>query len=324
MIRHLFERKATHEAELLAEAQALIDDGLDLEFVLGLFPDDAEWLEPLLDFAGDIEDAFEGEPASYYFEASLKSNFIGAAREPKPVVPVIVAPPAFSPLRTAVATMSVASTAAAVGILALGFITAGDSVPGDWNYAFKLANERFEYSTSRGDSRIDVQIAQTQRRVAEFQKLSERGEVSQSQIESLQREFDEVARLVKQKDLDALQKAQFGSLGKAAEAVLNDAGTRQPELAGTTTSAAAAIGDTLTTALGAPPTPTVTATDSPTANPTAEATTTPTPPPSTPAPSASPTESPTPAETGTAEPSATSTEQPIEDETETPAASATP
>ena len=45
MIRHLFERKASAEAELLAEAQSLLDDGLDLDFVLGLFPDDAEWLE---------------------------------------------------------------------------------------------------------------------------------------------------------------------------------------------------------------------------------------------------------------------------------------
>jgi hypothetical protein len=221
VIRHIFERKATHEAELLAEAQALIDDGLELDFVLGLFPHDAEWLEPMLVTSTGIAEAFESEPASYYFEASLKAKFLGAAHEPKPVVPVIVAPPAFSPFRTAVATMSVGATAAALGVFALGFITAEDSAPGDWNYAFKLANERFEYSTSRGDSRIDVQVSHIQNRVAEFQKLSERGAISQSEIERTQREFDEFARLAGQKELDPVDRARIEGTAKVFTAVLN-------------------------------------------------------------------------------------------------------
>ena len=57
MIRQLFERKASYEAEVLAEAQALIDDGLDLDFVLDLFPDEADWLAPLLETTTGIAGA---------------------------------------------------------------------------------------------------------------------------------------------------------------------------------------------------------------------------------------------------------------------------
>ena len=328
MIRELFERKATHEAELLAEAQALVDDGLDLEFVLGLFPDDAEWLEPMLTVASGIEEAFEGDPASYYFEASLKARFVGGALEAKPVVPVIVAPPTYSPLRTAIATMSVGATAAALGILALGFVTAGDSAPGDWNYAFKLANERFEYSTSRGNSRIDVQVSHVQARVAELQKLSERGAASQSQIERVQREVEELARLAKEQDLDAMDRAQVEGAGKVAVAAVTSAGTRQPELKVPAATAAAAIGETVVTAIGPPPT------ETPAATATATATATPESPTATPTPSPSPSASPSPSPTGTETPtatetvtpgaSATSTTLPSEADTETPAASPTP
>jgi hypothetical protein len=322
VIRELFQRKAPHEAELLAEAQALIDDGLDLEFVLGLFPDDAEWLEPMLDVTIGLDEAFEGEPASYYFEASLKMKFLEGAFEPTPVVPVIVAPPTYSPVRTAIATMSVAGTAAVMGVLALGFITADDSAPGDWNYAFKLANERFEYSTSRGDSRIDIQVAHVQARLSELQQMSDRGAASPSQIERVQREFDELARLARTKNLDAVDKAQVESAGKAAAAVLSTAVEKQPELAVPAAAAAAAIGDTVVTAIGPPPTATATA--SPTAEPTPTPEETPVPP--SPSPSPSPTESPTPAatETPTPEATATSTTLPSEEATATPEASATP
>lgn len=316
MIRKLFERKASHEAELLAEAQALLDDGLELEFVLGLFPDDAAWLEPLLAFTTDYEDVFSREPASYYFEASLKSKFLGAAQAPRPVVPVVVTAPSFSPMRTAIASMSVASAAAAIGILSLGFITAGDSVPGDWNYTFKLANERFEYTLSRGDGRIDAQLRQVENRVTELNKLSERGEVSPSQFERVVREFDALQQLSRSQELDALQKSQLESAHKNAAAVINEAATKQPDVAPRAEAAAAAIDDSVAVALATPtgvptaePTPATTATpESPTPDPTA--TGTPTPP--------DPTETPTP------EASATSTTQPSELETPSPAGTPTP
>lgn len=337
MIRQLFERKASYEAEVLAEAQALIDDGLDLDFVLDLFPDEADWLAPLLETTTGIAGAMETESASYYFEASLKSKFLGAEREPKPVVPVVIPAPAFSPVRTAIATFSVAGMAAAVGIVSLGFITAGDSVPGDWNYTFKLANERFEYATSRGDHRIDLQVKQVQARIVELNKLSERGDVSPSQLERVQREWEDLQNVARDQELDAMRQAQIESARRSAVAVINDVTTRQPDLLPRAEAVAAAIGDTVTGLAAPSPTATATATTTATAPASATESPTATPEPSpsataTPTPEATPagtetpsaTATPTPTESATPEPSATSTEQPAPSETAAPSPSPAP
>ena len=144
-MRRFFDPRPGHDAELFAEAQALADDGLDREFVLALFPDDAGWLAELLDFSAEMKEAVASEPPSYYFEGSLKSKFLAAGRaaarapEPQPVF-------ALSRMRTVAASMSVAMSAAVAGVISLGFVTAGSAVPGDWNYSFKLANERLEYT----------------------------------------------------------------------------------------------------------------------------------------------------------------------------------
>ena len=126
--------------------------------------------------------------------------------------------------------MSVATTAAALGILSLGFVTAGDSVPGDWNYTFKLANERFETTLSRGDGRVDVQVRQVEARIFEMRQLSERGDVSESQLAKLQREIEEVQRMAKQRDLDDYQKTRVQNLGNSTNAVLTEVASKQPEL----------------------------------------------------------------------------------------------
>lgn len=330
MIRTLFQRKASYEAEVLAEAQALVDDGLELEFVLELFPQDAEWLRSSLEFVSNYEAAIDSEPASYYFEASLKSKFLAAAAEPRPVVPVVIPAPSFSPLRTFVATMSVASAAAVVGILALGFVTAGDSVPGDWNYAFKRANERFEYTTSRGDDRIAVQLKLVENRVTELNKLSARGDVSPAQVERVQREITDLGKITKNQELDALQKAKIESAGKNAVAVFNDVATKQPDLGKPVAAAAAAIGETVTsltapspTAAATAPTATATATAEPTVATTPEASATPVPsataspePSATPEPS--PSGTPTPEPTATVRPGQTTTPAPTEGGSATP------
>jgi TolA-binding protein len=330
VIRQLFERKASYEATVLAEAQSLRDDGLDLEFVLGLFPEEAEWLEPLLTTATDLDAAFEGDPPSYYFEASLKAKFIGAATEPKPVVPVVVSPPSFSPFRTAIATGSVASAAAAVGILALGFVTAGDSTPGDWNYTFKFANERFQYSTSRGDSRIDVQIRTVQARIEELNKAG--ANANESQFAAVRREYDELARsIAKQEEIDSVRYAQIVGISGTAAAVVNDVVAKQPALAEQGAAANDSINNTVqaagaAAAVGLPsptPTATATATQSPTAEPTAEVTPSPSVSPD-PTHAATPETTPTPEETGTPEATATGTEQPVASDTETPSATAAP
>ena len=336
MIRRLFDRKAGYEAQVLAEAQSLIDDGLELEFVLALFPDDAEWLSGMLTVVSDLEDAYAADQPSYYFEASLKTKFLGEARDPRPLVPVVISPPPYSPFRTAIATMSVATTAAALGILSLGFVTAGDSVPGDWNYTFKLANERFETTLSRGDSRVDVQFRQAEARVLEIKKLSERGDVSESQIAKLQREVDEIERLAKQKALDDYQKTRAQNLGNSSNAVLNEVANKQPELRPSVAAAATDIDEAVSAAVSggpvafaspepSPPPATVipdeTATAAASGSPTASATPTP-PPTETPTPTPTVTETPTatPSPTGTVTPdsSATATPDPADGDPVTP------
>ena len=307
MIRRLFDRNPGYQATVLAEAQAFIDDGLDIDFVLGLFPDDAEWLEDMLITTTSIIDAAQSEPPSYYFEASLKSRFLDAARAPAPAAPVIVTAPAYSPVRTAVASMGVLASAAAVGVLALGFVTANDAVPGDWNYAFKRANERFEYTLSRGDGRVDVQIRQAEERVHELQMLSSRGNVSVEALKNLQDEANEILELAQDKPLDPVQKARVKAFNETSKTILTQVRETKPELDEEAAAVAAAVDDAVTTALGPEPTPTATATAEPTAEPT-----------ETPSPAAEPSATAaveTPVATTTPEPSATATEAPTGTET---------
>jgi hypothetical protein len=208
--------------------------------------------------------------------------------------------------------MSVTTAAAAVGMLALGFITADNSVPGDWNYTFKLANERFEYTLSRGDSRIDVQLQHAQNRVLELKALSDKGQASPSQFERIQREFDELAQLARQKELDPVQRAQFEYVSKSAESVVSNAASKQPELAANAPAVAAAIGaaGAAATELTPTPTPTAAATPTPAASPSASSTPQPTPEATvTPVPA---TETPAPTESATPEPTVTGTQQPSE------------
>jgi len=327
VIRNVFERKAGYEAEVLAEAQALLDDGLDLEFVLGLFPDDTAWLQDMLRTAEIINTAYDAEQPSYYFEASLKAKFLAGANAPREVAaPMMVPVPAYSPFRTAVATMSVASMAAAIGILSLGFITADNAVPGDWNYTFKLANERFEYTLSRGDGRVDVQLRQAEQRVLELQRASSKGNISSAQLESLQREVRAVASLATSQEFDEVQKMRVENLGRVGNAVFDEV-KKQPSLDREEVDAAAAVfNDAVSTALGGVttlPTPVATAT----ATPTEPVTETPSPsataePTGTPTPVVTPTPEPSPTETATVTPDVTSTTQPTEAATE--AASPTP
>jgi len=309
-MRRFFESQPGFDAALFAEAQALADDGLDREFVLALFPDDAEWLAGLLDFSAELKEAIASEPPSYYFEGSLKSKFLAAGRaaarapEPQPVF-------ALSRMRTVAASMSVAMSAAVVGVITLGFVTAGSAVPGDWNYSFKLANERLEYTLSRGDSRVDIQYSQAENRVQEIRVLSSRGNVSAADLAGLEREARSLAELARSQPLDEDQRNRQLAIVKSASAVITDTRQKQPALDVQAAAAAAALNDAAT-ALPIPSTPTATAT----ASATPQAT-----PSGTPASTASPTATPHP--TGTTTPTATGTPTPAATQT-SPAATATP
>jgi TolA-binding protein len=317
-MRNIFERKPDSRSAVFAEAEALLDDGLDLDFVLGLFPDEAEWLGDELSVASGVAATCVAETPSYYFEASLKSRFIEAGMS-RPAVPAPAAPPVRQyPGRTALATFSVAVASVAMGVLALGFVTAGNAVPGDWNYSFKMANERLQYSLSHGSGRVDVQIRQTESRVQEIRVLASHGDASPDQIQTLTHEVQALGDLAKTQPLDDVQKARILGLADTTHVVLNDARQRQPALDPSVNAATNAVDDVVTV-LAAPASPTPAATATATASPTTAASPTPkpsataspaasataTPPPATPSPTATATPSSTPSPTPTTPPSAT-------------------
>lgn len=334
----LFDHRPSQHAEIYADAQALIDDGLDRDFVLELYTGHAEWLAPLLTTADDIADAAAAEPASYFFEASLKAKFLAAgtaaARDARasdaPQPPAYVPAPApgpFGHVRAFAAGSAVVAAAAAFGALTLGFVTAGNAGPGDWNYSLKLAQERLQYTLASGDQRIDIQLGQTEARVYELQRQAQKGSVSENDIERLRREADELAQLVRSYDLDNVQKARVKSIGEQSAVVLGDVRQRQaalePKVETTIETVNSAMGAAGVGSIASLPPPTATptgtssATTTVTATTTPEATTTP-----------SPTEEPTQAATATAteEPTETSTPtpDPTEEPTETPSATASP
>lgn len=233
----LFDRKAGAEATVFAEAQALLDDGMAFDDVLDLFSAEASWLEPLLRTTTGMRQAVAAEQPSYYFEASLKQKFLAAARREDRTAPLPVLPaPSRAPisprtgLRTAFAGSAVAGVAAAIGALTLGFVTSDDAVPGDWNYAFKLANERLEYSLSRGDQRIDVQLGQTEARVRELQVLSSSGAVSPADIQRLQDDARELEKLARSNQLDEIQRGRIEVITGSSVKVLEGVAQKQPDL----------------------------------------------------------------------------------------------
>ena len=250
------------EAATYAEAQALLHDGLDRDLVLSLFPNDRDWLSPLLKTVASIREAVQLEPPSYYFEASLKAKFLAAGR---PVQPVAVAIPG-SRYRTALAGLSVAAIGTLMSVLTLGAVTSNTAVPGDWNYTLKRANERVQYTLSTGNNRLDLQINNTQARVQEIQILTSSGKVSTTDIQQLEREARDLTELVKAQPLDDSQKAKIKDIRDSSTVALDDAKAKKPNLepsaniAITTVQEAYAAGVGTVIPIKTTPTPTATAT----------------------------------------------------------------
>lgn len=326
----LFDRRPPRDAALYAEAQALLDDGLDLPFVLDLFPEDAEWLEPLLLFSDDLRSAAAASQPSYFFEASLRARLLAEAdalqRAPAPAAPLSTS--SSGGLRTAAAGALVVGAAAGLGALTLGFITAGNAVPGDWNYAFKLTQERLEYSLSDSQQRVNVQLGKTEARVYEIQQRSTQGEVSVDDLHRLEQEANELAAIARAKPLDEVQKARLKSIAETSSAVLDVVRQKRPELEesvrttiGTVNDTAIAAGLGPIAAVASPtpetttPTPAATPTATATASPTATATATAT---------ATHTPSPSPTATATSTASATATTTPEATTTATASPTQTP
>ena len=300
---------------LFAEAQALLDDGLDLDFVLQLYPEDAPWLGPLLDTSSFVINATRAEEPSFYFEASLKRRFVeagkkrareGVARER--FVPAPAAPSGLGMVRTMAASFAVVSSAAAVGVVMLGFATAGSASPGDWNYAFKLAGDRVEYTFATNEQRVSIDLRHKQESVYDVQQRLVKGQASERDIQRLKTDLQEMAAIGEQSSLDPGQRASLRAAGESSVEVLNTVRERHPELVPQiedTIAVAASLGGGVTAV--AEPDPTAA---DPTAVPTVVA--------DTPVPAATETpalSTPTVDPTATAEPTATPTPSPTPTET---------
>ncbi len=215
------------QAACFEEALALYEQGEAIADILARYPaEDQAWLRPMLSTGQILHSALQEEEASYYFEGSLKAKVLAAAR---PVIGQVEEPPApmpepgrFSRFGAAVASVAVLAVAGMLGVISLGFITAGDSVPGEWNYGFKRASEQVQVRFASGDERINVHIRQAQERIDEIQTLVSRGDLSQGHINSFTEELDDIREIAEEEPLDSLQQAKVRTLGETAEAVLSE------------------------------------------------------------------------------------------------------
>ena len=302
----LFERPPSYEARMFAEAQSLLDEGLDRDLVIELYPDEAPWLAPLLSTADVVIDATRETEASWYFEASLKQRFVEAgARRAKSTVPPIAAVETGrrSFVRAGLAGTAVAAAAGALWVVAFGALTADQASPGDWNYAFKRGGERLDYRLSDGESRVAIQLRQTDERVQEIIELSSDGDITEEDLERLTREAETLQRLAAERPLDEEQQDELRDLGNTAVQALQDVRQKQPELEPAVQETVKKVYDAVAAGTGGPVATIVVPSPSPatpTPSPTPEPTTTPTP---------EPTEEPSPEPTASEEPSATETSE---------------
>lgn len=240
-----FFRTHDAEAELFAEALALVEDGLEPDFVLSLYPNEASWLRPLLDAAVDLQARAKAEEPSLYFEASLKRRLLDAQEER-----MASRESRLAPLRAAAAGLAVSGAAAVVGVALVGWVTAEEAVPGDWNYVFKVANERIEYSLSRGDDRLDVKIEATYARLREVERLAERGELSAADLERVEREASDLQQLIKTKPLNERHREELVELVERANAVGERLTQEEPRLAPVVERTVRKVNDAVSAGLG--------------------------------------------------------------------------
>ena len=226
MMRFLdfFRRTPDPQADIFAEALALYEDGLEIAAILERYDEEVrDWLKPLLSTGQIIGGTLQAEEASYYFEGSLKAKVlaaatpvIGGAPDPLPE------PSRFGQFGAALASVSVLAVAAMLGVITFGFVTAGESVPGEWNYNFKRATEQAQVRFASGDERINVRIRLAQERIDEIQALAARGNLSEGHIDSFTAELDDIRELAEEESFDALQQAKVRSISETAEVVLAD------------------------------------------------------------------------------------------------------
>ncbi len=293
----IIDRAPGYNAAIFAEAQALVDDGLNPTIVLALYGEDAAWLEALLTTGEQLQTAVAAIAPRYEFEANLRRTFLRAAAErPQPKTVERAPMPAAGRARMALASSAAAVGAIAAGVLALAVLTSDANAP-----------------------EIESSLRNADQQVQEVIDRSSRGDLTARDLEDLTHDIEQVLAAAESGQLDAAQKARLRETVTEALGAVRDAGEKLPELnpaVATTTekirdvAAAAGIGPVVepldepsptaevspSPASTEPPTPTGTPaselTPTPTAEPSAtatgEATSTPEPAPSEPATEGSP------------------------------------
>lgn len=293
-------------AGLLAEALALYEDGLEIAAILALYPEeDQRWLRPLLATGRIVSDALGDEDASYYFEGSLKAKVleaaaggvIGGGRGRRAGGPLA------SPRRRGAALAGAGALAAAIAlaVAGFGFVTAGDAVPGEWNYGFKRAAEGARARFASGGERINVNISQAQARIDEIQRLAVRGDLNRGHISRFTNELADLRALAEEEAFDPLQRAKVRGLSESAVAVLAETDEELAPAAEEAIDRAHEVAAAVSGGAGVEPVPAPAATPEPAPEP--SATPTPAPEPE-PEPSAAPAATETPAPAATPEPDA--------------------
>ena len=282
----LLTRKPAEHAQIFAEAQALVDDGLDRDLVLDLFAEDAAWLAPMLGATVSVSLSASGIEPSYYFEASLKQKFLAAgARKQREARgrPILASSQPQNRFRTAMASTALVGAAAAIGVVALGIIRSDD--PGSGNGRPGAASQIV--------SRLDTHLAESEAHLRVIAERASSGQISAADIAQLNEDATVLTALAHETPLDPNQREQARGIVDKAVTVLSTA-QEKPEFQAkvestftnvSTAAAAAGVGEVKP--LAPPPTPTPAGAETTTASPTATRAA----------------ESPTPAATSTATPS---------------------
>ena len=295
---NFFRRSPDPQAETFAEALALYEQGVEIVAILDRYPEDVQaWLKPLLSTGQIIGGALQAEEASYYFEGALKAKVLAAATPVigGPTADPLPEPARFGQLGAAAASVAVLAVAAMLGVITFGFVTAGDSVPGEWNYGFKRATEQAQVRLARGDDRINVHIRQAEERIDEIQTLVARGDLSEGHIDSFRDELTDIREIAEEEPFDLLQQVKVKNISETAEVVLSDVSETEEELAPVAVEAIDEARQVAAAVSGGGP--------APIEKPDPVPTPTPTPEPATPEPTPAPT--PVPTATSTPEPTAT-------------------
>ncbi|MGQ9926232.1 MAG: DUF5667 domain-containing protein, partial [Chloroflexaceae bacterium] len=194
-------------SQLLDEALEQLRAGASIEEILRAHPEHRATLEPMLRTAAAIR-----QQAASSMPPSLEQWLATGRREIEEIARATYTRPetfwqrllrALSPLTSRFArrgTLRMATVAlTALLIFLLTFYSvdqaAARSLPGDYLYAWKLASEQVRIAlTANPDRRADLAVARVERRIAEINVLTERGNADPEQFNQMMQQLDSQVR----------------------------------------------------------------------------------------------------------------------------------